>query len=208
MAGNASDSEWEEYLKWMDGEGEEEPDPVQVPDMEVRQRSWEVIQSINQNYNKSRIRKRWVWQGLAAACITFLCVFALFHFKGTASRQYEVFTYNTLRPAIEKEFNGINVRLAKDSEIIMNQEGRQQVDVRFTGVVMLSNTSNEDQYIIVKADQTQPGQALRKMCLKKGQSYLLSYYTNSQKELLIVDRQRLLDIPPAMALNMRQDFNL
>ncbi|WP_199233904.1 hypothetical protein, partial [Pedobacter sp. HMWF019] len=97
---------------------------------------------------------------------------------------------------------------AKDSKVTMNRESHQLIDIHFSGAVMLSNNSDEDQYIIIKPEGSESNESRKKMRLRKGQSYLLSYYTSKQDELLVVDQQRLLDIPPAIALNMRRDFNL
>ncbi|HWW38789.1 hypothetical protein [Pedobacter sp.] len=209
IAGNASDSEWEEYLLWMDGDGSDAfDDPHLEIDLDIQQRSWKKIRASNLKYEQSRTRKLWLLSSSVAAVLAFLCAFIFFKQKESQERQYEIFTYNALSPAIEKTFNGLNIRLAKNSEVVMNRESNQLIDVYFSGAVMLSNNSDEDQYIIVRSESSKPNEATKKMCLRKGQSYLLSYYTSKKDELLVVNKQRLLDIPPAIALNMRQDFNL
>lgn len=209
IAGNASDSEWEEYLLWMDGDGSDAFDDAHPEiDLDIQLRSWEKIRTRNLKYKYSRTRKLWLLSSSVAAVLAFLCTFVFFKQRESGERQYEVFTYNAHRPAIEKKFNGLNVRLAKDSEVIMNRESNRLIDVYFSGAVMLSNNSDEDQYIIVRSEGFKPNEPTKKMCLRKGQSYLLSYYASKQDGLLVVDKQRLLDIPPAIALNMRQDFNL
>ncbi|WP_442590884.1 hypothetical protein ACSBL2_06595 [Pedobacter sp. AW31-3R] len=215
LSGNASDSEWELYLSWLSGSDTEESIneeelPV-LPQMElaIKHRTWQKINQQNLKYEESRKRKNWL-SGIAIAaslcCLGYFSFFAVRH-QGSP-QQTQVFKYNNSLHAVESHFNGLAIQLAKNSEVSLKTEKNAMIDVHFSGALMLSNTANEDQYIEVSTDRNQKDSSTRKMCIRKGKSYLLGYFSANHDELVLIDKQSMVDIPPALALNMRQSFNL
>lgn len=213
LSGNASDSEWKLYVNWLNGSEmeetiNEEELPV-LPQMElaIKHRTWQKINQQNLKYEESRKRKNWL-SGIAIAasicCVGYFSFFAVRHQGST--QQMQVFKYNSSLHPVENHFNGLAIQLAKNSEVSLKTEKNEMIDVHFSGAVMLSNTANEDQYIEVSTDQKDNG--TRKMCIRKGKSYLLGYFSANHDELVMIEKQSMVDIPPALALHMRQSFNL
>lgn len=208
LSGNASDSEWETYLEWISGEAMEDDLPAMPEaDKEIKERNWNNIIAQNKRYHLLQKRRNWfAGTGIAAA---LLCIgyFSFFFNQQTALQHMQVFRYNAHSPVTENRFNGIKVQLAKGSEVSLKQVYEDNIDLNFSGAVMLSNTDSEDQYIVVKPHNNTTASS-RKICLRKGHSYFLSYFNFEHQELIMVDKQRLPDMPPAIAMNMRQSFNL
>ncbi|WP_199233905.1 hypothetical protein, partial [Pedobacter sp. HMWF019] len=79
MAGNASDSEWEEYLLWMDGDGDDASDDFHPNiDSDLQKRSWEKIRVSNLKYKQSKTRKLWLLSSSIAASLVIIFVFVFF----------------------------------------------------------------------------------------------------------------------------------
>ena len=205
LSGNASDSEWETYLNWMNGDGPEHSlEDLDTNDKLIKDRILSQVISKNKQYNLHTRRKTvTLITGIAAS---LFCVFYLsFLFHSHHKLQHaQFFRYQTANAPLENNFNGIIVQLAKNSEASLNQNTRSNIDLHFLGSVMLSNKSAQDQNITIQHNNDK----IKKMCLRKGHSYLLSYLNFKYQEVIMVDKQSMNDIPPALAMNMQQQFNL
>lgn len=206
LSGKASDTEWEIYLSWMNGE------VVENDLAELNQEATPIKNSIlakilqkNEQHHIQINRKRTFGMAIGIAASLF-CVFylsVLFH-NEPELQQSQVYRYEEQSGQSENNFNGIIVQLAKNSQASLNQERNANINLHFLGSVMLSNRSSEDQHIIVQNHKDE----LKKICLRKGHSYLLSYLNFKFEEIIMVDRQNMNEIPPALAMNMQQQFDL
>ena len=205
LSGNASDAEWERYLVWMSGNSiEDDLEGTMSAESSVKMRAWQNISHQNQQADRSkRSRKIALFTGIAAS---ILCV-CYFSFMALTQHHHQAAGVYTYVPGEEQEnnFNGILVKLAKDSRVSLHQKKETAIDLHFKGSVMLSNTTDEDRYIDIKSGT---GEGVRKMCLRKGHSYFLSYFNFKFEEVIMIDKQSLLDIPPALAMNISQKFDL
>lgn len=205
LAGNASDSEWETYLLWIDGEAPENDLEVIVPDEQlIKSRILDKVISRNKQQHVQRRGKTFALiTGIAASVFgIFYCSF-LFH-SGHKLQHAQVFRYSTNAEGSENNFNGIVVKLAQHSEVSLNQRTNTNINLHFLGSVMLSNKSAKDQNITIKHNR----EGIKKACLRKGHSYFLSYLDFKYQEVIMVDKQNMNEIPPALAMNMQQQFNL
>lgn len=206
LSGKASDAEWELYQHWINGDAAETDLEELDQDIEpVRDRIMANILKKNEQHRLHVNRKRTWAVGIGIAASLF-CVFYLsflFH-SGPELQQAQVYRYEDQSAHSENNFNGIVVQLAKNSQASFNQQSSANINLHFLGSVMLSNRSSEDQHIIVQNHKDE----VKKMCLRKGHSYFLSYLNFKYEEIIMVDRQSMNDIPPAMAMNMQQQFDL
>jgi|GEM_PF-1766636 len=205
LSGTASDSEWEAYLNWMDGDiPESDLEDLGNNDKLIKDRILNQVIAQNEQYNLRRqIKTITLITGIAASLFCIIYCSFLFH-SHHKLQQAQVFTYSNTTASPENNFNGIIVQLAKNSEASLNQITRSNIDLHFLGSVMLSNNSAQDQNITIQHNNDK----IKKMCLRKGHSYLLSYLNFKYQEVIMVDKQSMSEIPPALAMNMQQQFNL
>lgn len=205
LSGNASDSEWETYLNWMDGNVPEHSlEDLDVNESFIKDRILSKVISQNKQHNLQGRRKAiTLITGIAASLFCIFYLSFLFH-SHHKLQHAQVFRYNGTSAASENNFNGIIIQLAKNSEASLNQHTNTNIDLHFLGSVMLSNKSTQDQHITIQHNNDK----VKKMCLRKGHSYLLSYLNFKYQEVIMVDKQSMNDIPPALAMNMQQQFNL
>jgi len=206
LSGKATDSEMDKYRLWLDGgDNENLPEETSSPaDDLVGQRMLTHI-----SLKKKQISKKQrlvTYTASAAACLLAIFYFSLFSAHRPFVQHSQVFKYDEEKGLIENNFNGITVKLAKNSEVSLQQEESKVINLRFLGSILLHNDTEEDQHIVVNSSA--PGQDHRNLRLMKGHSYLLSYINLREEELIMVDQQRLKDIPPAVAMAMRQTFKL
>jgi len=208
LSGTATDAEQEMYLEWINGEDiAADFNDLPVPE-QLKNRSWEKILQENKQYDhKHRMRKWMLNTGIAASL--FLVAYFSFFTKTTGNRlqHIEVSRYSKSASLTAYSFNGLTVELAKDSQASLKQEQDAAIDLNFSGSVLLKNTDDQDKYIYIQPKKNTDG-THRKVCLQKGRSYVLSYFNDKQEELIVIDNQHMLNIPPALAMNMRQNFNL
>lgn len=206
LSGKASDAEWELYLSWMEG------DAIETDLEELDQQAEPIKNSIlakilqkneQQRVRDTRRRTLTIGVGIAASLLCVLYLSFLFH-TGPNLQQTQVYRYEDQSAQSENNFNGIIVQLAKNSQASLNQQSSANINLHFLGSVMLSNRSSEDQHIIVQNNKDE----FKKMCLRKGHSYFLSYLNFKFEEIIMVDKQSMNEIPPALAMNMQQQFDL
>ncbi|WP_316819417.1 hypothetical protein [Pedobacter gandavensis] len=206
LSGKASNAEWESYLSWMNGDGLE--NDLAELDQDTNPIKNSILGKILQKKEQHRIqinRKRTISiaTGIAASLFCVLYLSVLFHAE-TKLQQAQVFRYEDQSSQSENNFNGIIVQLAKNSQASLNQQKNANINLHFLGSVMLSNRSSEDQHITVQNHKDE----LKKICLRKGHSYFLSYLNFKFEEIIMVDKQSMNEIPPALAMNMQQQFDL
>ncbi|WP_316841071.1 hypothetical protein [Pedobacter gandavensis] len=206
LSGKASDAEWESYLSWMNGDAAESDLEDFNEDAEPIKNS--ILAKILQKNEQQRIhaqKKRTlaIAIGIAASLFCVLYLSVLFH-SGPELQQEQVYRYEDQYSQAENNFNGIIVQLAKNSQVSLNQQSSSNINLHFLGSVMLSNRSSEDQHITIQNHKDE----LKKMCLRKGHSYFLSYLNFKFEEIIMVDKQSMNEIPPALAMNMQQQFDL
>lgn len=205
LAGNASDSEWETYVKWMDGEGDEHGlESLATDEYLIKDRILSNVITKNKQLSLRHRRKTFALvTGIAASLIGIFYGSFLFHGPHTI-QQAQVFRYNSNIESLENNFNGIIVKLAQNSEVSLNQLTNTNINLHFLGSVMLSNKSAQDQNITIQHNRD----GVKRVCLRKGHSYFLSYLNFKYQEVIMVDKQSMNEIPPALAMNMQQQFNL
>lgn len=206
LSGKASDAEWESYLSWMNGDAAESDLEDFNEDVEPIKNS--ILAKILQKNEQQRIhaqKKRTlaIAIGIAASLFCVLYLSVLFY-SGPELQQEQVYRYEDQSSQAENNFNGIIVQLAKNSQVSLNQQSSSNINLHFLGSVMLSNRSSEDQHITIQNHKDE----LKKMCLRKGHSYFLSYLNFKFEEIIMVDKQSMNEIPPALAMNMQQQFDL
>jgi len=208
LSGTATDAEQEMYLEWINGE-DIAADFNDLPVTEqLKNRSWEKILQQNKQYDHKQRRRKWMLNTGIAASLFLVAYFSFFaKTNGTRLQHMEVSRYSKNAVCRAYSFNGLTVELAKDSQASLKQEQNAAIDLNFSGSVLLKNTDDQDKYIYIQPKKDTGGSD-RKVCLQNGRSYVLSYFNDKQEELIVVDNQHMLNIPPALAMNMRQNFNL
>ncbi|WP_316750508.1 hypothetical protein [Pedobacter gandavensis] len=206
LSGQASDAEWESYQSWINGDAEE--NDLENLDQEAEQVKNSILASIlhkkeQQHSYSERKRSFAIAVGIAASLFCVLYLSFLFH-SGPELQQAQVYKYDDQSAHLENNFNGIIVQLAKNSQASLNQQSSANINLHFLGSVMLSNRSSEDQHLTVQNHKDE----FKKICLRKGHSYFLSYLNFNFEEIIMVDKQSMNEIPPAMAMNMIQQFDL
>ncbi len=207
LSGEASDSEWEIYQNWMDGDiPEDNLENLGSDEFFIKHRILTSIQVKNtQNQlQRGQLKKLAILVSGIAASLCCVIYLSFFNNSQPQKQRVQVFTYNSNSISKENNFNGIIVKLAKNSKISLNQLSATHIDLKFLGSVMLSNTSTKDQNVIIQHGKG----TIKKMHLRKGHSYLLSTLNFKYEEVILVDKQKMNDIPPALALNMQQQFVL
>jgi len=207
LSGNASEEELEIYEKWMEGEDDDlDAEELIQADMPLQSEVWAKIGAQNLKHDYSRLYKNQLFKiAVAASLLAVLCFFA---FQNRVSpNHFMVFHYDHSRPLMEQEFDGLRIRLGQNGMVKLAQQANT-LDISFSGNVMLSNTTAADKEILV-VSKNNGGQAWsKKINLRKGRSYLLAHYIFKEDELVMVENHNLIDMPPALAINMKRDFNL
>jgi len=208
LSGTATDAEQEMYLEWINGE-DIAADFNDLPVTEqLKNRSWEKILQQNKQYDHKQRRRKWMLNTGIAASLFLVAYFSFFaKTNGTRLKHMEVSRYSKNAVCRAYSFNGLTVELAKDSQASLKQQQDAAIDLNFSGSVLLKNTDDQDKYLYIQPKKD-TGDSDRKVCLRKGRSYVLSYFNDKQVELIVVDNQHMLNIPPALAMNMRKNFNL
>ncbi|MBB6273625.1 hypothetical protein HDF26_004085 [Pedobacter cryoconitis] len=208
LSGNASAEELEIYEKWMEGEADDfDAEELTAGDIPSQPEAWSKISALNLKHDYSQLYKnRILKMAVAASLVAIFCFFA-FQNKGNTN-QLMVFRYDHSKPAMEREFGGLRIRLGHNGMVKLAQQSNDTLDLSFSGNMMLSNTTSADKEIIVLSKNNE-GQVLsKKLFLRKGRSYLLAHYLFKADELVMVENRNLMDMPPVLAINMKRDFGL
>lgn len=205
LSGNASDVEWAAYLSWINGDGaDDDLEDLGDDSQLIKGRIFTKVIEKNEKQQLGKRRKTIALAtGIAASLFCLFC-FAFLYQSDHKFQQAQVFRYKANAEPSANNFNGIVVQLAKNSEVSLNQRTNTNISLHFLGSVMLSNNSTQDQNITIQHNRD----GLKKICLRKGHSYFLSYLNFKYQEVIMVDKQHMNDIPPALAMNMQQEFNL
>jgi len=208
LSGNASEEELEIYEKWMEGEVDE-PDAEEFnnKDIPLQHEVWAKISARNLKYDHSQLYKNRIFKMAAAASLLAILSFCVFQNR-VSPAQFMVFHYDQSRPLMEKEFDGLKIRLGHNGKVKLAQQANDPLDISFSGNMMLSNTSTADKEILILSKNNDGQVWSKKVNLRKGKSYLLAHYLFKEDELVMVENSNLMNMPPALAINMKRDFNL
>lgn len=209
LSGDASEEEWSAYEQWLEGEDDANEDLSEIAIAEgADTRIWKQIQGQNQQQDRSRIKRlRAVWIS-AAASLALIGSFMLFSSKQAIPSQKIVFQSDHSLPLPEREFEGLRMKLGANSKVKLQRQQDNDINIQLSGNVMLSNTSAQDKYTQVSYTTSDGHQMSRKICLKKGQKYLFAYYPLKEDKLLVIENNALMDMPPALVMNLKNDFDL
>lgn len=209
LSGEASKEEWAAYQDWLEGTDEEEDLSGIDIEQESNARMWLQIQGENQKKDRFRKYKRQILWGSVAASLILISTVLLFAPKQPLhSNQQMVFQSDSSQPLAEKEFDGLLMKLGTNSKVKMQSQMDKDINIQLSGNMMLSNTSAQDKYTQVLCTASNGHQISRKICLKKGQKYLLAYYPLKEDKLLVIENRVLMDMPPALVMNLKNDFDL
>lgn len=208
LSGNASEEELEIYENWIEGEADDfDAEELTGEDIPLQGKVWARISAENLKHGHSQLYKNKVFKLLVAASL--LVIFYFFGFQRSVSKdQFMVFHYDQSRPAMEKEFGGLKIRLGQNGMVRLVQQKNDTLDISFSGNMMVRNTTSADKEILVLSRNNEGQLWSKKLNLRKGRSYLLAHYLFKNDELVIVENRNLMDMPPVLALNMKRDFNL
>ncbi|AOM76505.1 hypothetical protein [Pedobacter steynii] len=209
LSGDASEEEWSAYEQWLEGEDDANEDLSEIAVTEgTDTRIWKQIEGQNQQQDRSRIKRlRAVWIS-AAASLVLIGSFILFSSKQAIPNQKIVFQSDHSLPLPEREFEGLRMKLGANSKVKLQRQQDNDINIQLSGNVMLSNTSAQDKYTQVSYTTSDGHQMSRKICLKKGQKYLFAYYPLKEDKLLVIENNALMDMPPALVMNLKNDFDL
>ncbi|MBB5623138.1 hypothetical protein HDE69_004221 [Pedobacter cryoconitis] len=208
LSGNASEEELKIYEKWMEGEADDfDAEELTGENIPLQSEVWAKISAENLKYGHSQLFNSKVFKLLVAASL--LVIFYFFCFQRSVSKdQFMVFHYDQSRPAMEKEFDGLKIRLGQNGMVRLVQQKNDTLDISFSGNMMVRNTTSADKEILVLSRNNEGQFRSKKLNLRKGRSYLLAHYLFKDDELVMVENRNLMDMPPVLALNMKRDFNL
>lgn len=208
LSGNASEEELKIYEKWMEGEADDfDAEELTGENIPLQSEVWAKISAENLKHEHSQLFKSKVFKLLVAASL--LVIFYFFGFQRSVSKdQFMVFHYDQSRPAMEKEFDGLKIRLGQNGMVRLVHQKNDTLDISFSGNMMVRNTTSADKEILVLSRNNEGQFRSKKLNLRKGRSYLLAHYLFKDDELVMVENRNLMDMPPVLALNMKRDFNL
>lgn len=215
LSGEASDAEWDLYQDWLRGAAEEMEEDifitqnhVLVSEAEVKQRIWKQLSKSNQKQDLFNRRKEWMMYSSAA--ITCIMLSMLFFFPAGYSPNANhamVFSHRKNRPFSAQNFEGLEFKLAAESNIRLENQSNNQVKIEFNGNIMLKNTTLRDKHTEVLYTEADGHQVSKKILLRKGRTYLFAFYPFQEDKLVIVENRNLIDMPPVLALNLQNDFD-
>lgn len=209
LSGKASKEEWAAYQQWLEGSAEEEDLSGIAIEQESDARIWLQIQGENQKKDRFRRYKMQILWGSVAATLMLISAMLLYAPKQPLhSNQQMVFQSDSAQPLLEREFDGLLMKLGTNSKVKMQSQMDNDINIQLSGNMMLSNTSAQDKYTEVLYTASNGHQISRKICLKKGQKYLLAYYPLKEDKLLVIENRVLMDMPPALVMNLKNDFDL
>jgi hypothetical protein len=209
LSGNASKEEWIAYEQWLEGADEDDDLPEIGIEEGSDSRIWSQIQGKNQKQDRFHKYKMHTLWGSVAAGLLLISTLLLFSPKQTLhSNQQMVFQSDNSQPFLEKEFQGLLMTLGTNSKVSLQSQIDNDINIQLSGNMMLSNTSAQDKYTQVLYTTSDGHQISKKICLRKGQKYLLAYYPLKKDKLLIIENHVLMDMPPALVMNLRNDFGL
>lgn len=209
LSGNASKEEWTAYQQWLEGIDEDENLSGIDIEEDSNARIWLQIQGENQKQDRFRKYKIQVLWGSVAASLVLISALLIFSLKQSLpSNQQMVFQSDSAQPSLEKEFEGLLMKLGTNSKVRMQSQIDNDINIQLSGNMILSNTSAQDKYTEVLYTASDGHQISRKICLKKGQKYLLAYYPLKEDKLLVIENHVLMDMPPALVMNLKNDFDL
>lgn len=208
LSGKAKAEEWAQYLDWLEG------NPQQDAEAELffarpgaGERIWEQIQQKNKNQSALGVKKLWSKALAGAACLAMICSLGLwFFYDGPAVNESMVFRYQQERPWLENHFKGMEFRLTRNSEVTLEEKGQGSTNVQFSGQMMLSNHSGKDKETEIFYQLTDGKKTSKKVLLRKGKTYFFAYYPFKEDQLVVVEDRAYMDIPPALAINLKNDF--
>jgi len=209
LSGDASKEEWIAYQQWLEG-ADEDDDLAEIGIEEGSDsRIWLQIQEENQKQDRFHKYKMHTLWGSVAASLVLISVLLIFSQRQTLhSNQQMVFQSDSSQPFLEKEFKGLLMKLGSNSKVSMQSQIDNDINIQLSGNMMLSNTSAQDKYTQVLYTASDGHQISKKICLKKGQKYLLAYYPLKKDKLLVIENHVLMDMPPALVMNLKNDFDL
>ncbi|SHG79788.1 hypothetical protein [Pedobacter caeni] len=210
LSGDASKEEWATYQQWLEGVDNEEDCLSEVSIEEgSNTRIWQQIQEQNQRQDRFRKYKmQTIWIAVAASLLLICSCLIFFRNEAAPPNQQMVFQSDDSYPLLEKEFDGILMKLGTNSKVKMQSLVDNDINIQLSGNILISNTSAQDKYTEVLYTATDGHQSSRKILLKKGQKYLLAYYPLKEDKLLVIENQALMDMPPALVMNLKHDFDL
>lgn len=209
LSGDASKEEWIAYQQWLEGADEDDDLPEIGIEEGSDSRIWLQIQGENQKQDRFRKYKIYTLWGSVAASLILISALLVFSQKQTLqSGQQMVFQSDSSQPFLEKEFEGLLMKLGSNSKVRMQSQIDNDINIQLSGNMMLSNTSAQDKYTEVQYTTSDGQQISKKICLKKGQKYLLAYYPLKKDKLLVIENHVLMDMPPALVMNLKNDFDL
>lgn len=208
LSGEATNAELQAYQKWLEGDADEQFDEEYPIEAGAEARLWTQIKDQNSEFEQYRIRKRRFGRiAVAAALIVGLVCIGLYRFDNKGTVQEMAFKHDGDQPFKEKAFEGLRFRLGTDSEALLKNAADHRVAIHFSGNMMLSNKSAYDQYTEISYTMPNGKQTRKEVNLRKGRTYFLAYYPFKSENLMIVEERDLMNIPPALALNITNDFN-
>jgi hypothetical protein len=209
LSGNASKEEWIAYQQWLEGANEDDD----LPEIDIEEgsdsRIWQQIQGENQKQDRfHKYKMNTLWGSVAASLVLISALLIFSQKQMLHSNQQMVFQSDSAQPFLEKEFKGLLMKLGTNSKVSMQSQIDNDINIQLSGNMMLSNTSAQDKYTQLLYTASDGHQISKKICLKKGQKYLLAYYPLKKDKLLVIENHVLMDMPPALVMNLKNDFDL
>lgn len=209
LSGEASDTEWKLYEDWLRGEAEEIAEEIDLPASAASQmRMWQEIKKSNQKQDLFNRRKQWMMYTSAAAILIIISLLVVFPGKYFSETNYSmVFSHQTNTPFIEKEFDGLKLKLGTQSTVRLENLPDNKIDIAFSGNMILKNTTLQDKDTEVFYTEADGHMMSKKLLLRRGRTYLFAYYPFEDDKLMVIENRNLIDMPPVLALNLENEFN-
>lgn len=208
LSGEATQVEMQAYQHWLDGSVDVDCATEYEIEAGAEQRLWRQIKAQNAKFAVTQASKRWLGRmAIAATLIVGLVCIGFYGLDHNASVEALVFKHDGNKPFQEKAFEGLRFRLGTDSEALLKNTDNNGIVIHFSGNMMLSNRSAADQHTEISYTMPNGKQTRKGVNLRKGRTYFLAYYPFKSENLMIVEERDLMNIPPALALNITNDFN-
>lgn len=82
------------------------------------------------------------------------------------------------------------------------------VQISFCGSLQVTNNSEKDVELVFSSGCKNTSYTLQKVTVAKGKSYLATHYRMETDEIIVVDKARILDLPPPLVSQFIKDFKL
>ncbi|WKN30301.1 hypothetical protein PZB74_15155 [Porifericola rhodea] len=191
--------------QWMELEEPEVPLPDDIPIQQIEKSVWNRLTDTRPELTKTSPYKTVLlstaFKYVAAVLIVLLSAVAII--DSAETQQYELMAenYNSSTEKLIRNRN-FDLLLASNSKVHVKKEFYRTAKVNFCGPLKVE--AQQDIELEISSSCLNVSHEAKKVSFRKGKSYLVFYFDFKDTEIMVVDTDRIFDLPPrlqASALN-------